>query len=217
MSAAHFTLSPDGTFAARRSRALVRIARQPSGPFRWNLSIVDEASGARILDTDHYSLDHAFEDAAAAMEIGTGGWRDLLKVAVGTDLFHRPGALPAETILDRLGCVFADSLQIFVLDTFSDCVDALTVRRIFADRLAAAGAVVGAVNRIGTSPGEAVWCVDAVLPVSGCFRRDRLSEAAGEIVAACDAGSLVSCIPHAVSRSRVEDDPAAVLRFARAG
>ncbi|GJD90691.1 hypothetical protein BHAOGJBA_4233 [Methylobacterium hispanicum] len=217
MNAAHFTLSPDGTFAVRRSRALVRISRQPRGPFRWNLTIVDEASDARILDVDHHSLDHAFKDAAAAMEIGTGGWRSLMKVEVGAEVFHRPGSVPAETILDRLGCVLVDSLQIFVLDTFADCVDAATVRRIFADRLDAVGAEVGAVNRIGTPPGEAIWCVDAVLPVSGCFHRDRLSEAAGEIVASCDAGTLVSCIPHAVSRSRVEADPAAVVRFARAG
>lgn len=217
MSAAHFTLDSDGTFVARRSRATVRISWQPRSPLRWNLKIVDEASGARIMDADHHSLDHAFKDAAAAMEVESGGWRSLLKVEVGADSFHRPGAMPAETVLDRFGFVLVDSLQIFVLDTFADCVDAATVRRVFADRLSAAGAQVGAVSQIGSDAGEASWCVDAVLPLSGCFHRERLTEAAAEIVAAADAGTLVSCNPLAVSRSRVEAEPAAVLRFARAG
>ena len=217
MSAAHFTLDSDGRFVARRSRAEVRISWQPRTPLRWNLRIEDVATGARILDADHHSLDHAFADAAAALEVERSGWRSLLRIVVGDDSFHRPGAMPAETILDHFGYVLVDSLQIFVLETFSDCVDAATVRKVFADRLSSAGARVGAVNRIGSTDGEASWCVDAVLPVSGCFHRDRLTEAAAEIVAATDAGTLVSCHPLAVSRTRVEAEPAAVLRFARAG
>jgi hypothetical protein len=217
MSAAHFTLDSDGSFLARRSRAAVRIAWQPRMPRRWNLRIEDTSSGARILDTDHHTLDDAFADAAAVLEIERTGWGPLVRIEVGEDDFHRPGKMSAETILDRFGYVLVDTLQIFVVDTFPDYVDAGTVRQIFADRLSATGAQAGAVNCIGMTPGEASWCVDAVLPVSGCFHRDRLAEAAADLVSAAEAGTLVSCNPLAVSRIPVEAEPAAVLRFARAG
>lgn len=217
MGPVSFRLSPDGMFVASRSRADVRISWQPRSNRRWNLLIVDRATDARILDSDHDSLDLAFAAAATAVEAARTGWRDLIRVDLDDEAFHRPGNIPAETVLARFGYVFVDSLQVFAVDSFSEVVDRRLVHRIFSDRLTCAGGKVGRVNLLGREGDQARWCVDATLPVSGCFHRDRLADTARALIEAADAGTLVSCNPVFVSRTAREAEETTVVRFARAG
>jgi hypothetical protein len=217
MGQVNFRLTPDGKFVARRSRADVGISWEPRSNLRWNLLVVDVATGARILDSRHATLDLAFAAAATAVGATRVGWRDLIRVDLDEDAFHRPGNIPAETVLDRFGYVFVDSLQAFAVDSFFESVDARVVRRIFSDRFSCAGGRIGGVKLLGREDGYARWCVDATLPVSGCFHRDRLVDTASALIEAADAGTLVSCNPVFVSRTRVEQESASVVRFARAG
>jgi hypothetical protein len=216
MGRVSFRLTSDGKFVASRSRAEVGISWEPRASLRWNLLVTDVATGARILDSWHPTLDLAFAAAATAVGATRVGWRDLIRVDLGDEAFHRPGNIPAETVLDRFGYVFVDSLQVFAVDSFCESVDARVVRRIFSDRFSCAGGRVGGVKLLGREDGYARWCVDATLPVSGCFHRDRLVDTARDLIEAADAGTLVSCIPVFVSRTRVEQESASVVRFARA-
>lgn len=166
-------------------------------------------SGGLAVYDSYESLDGALE---ALVEIALGEreeHRFRVEMPCGNS-FIRPGKVPAEQVITRLGWVHLRRLRGYMMITLPENACPFRARDGFRQRLAIPGAKLGESTRVSIGGGSSNWCADVFID---CERFARMEEIQEIAAAAFDA--VGEMLPHYdfVPRTPVFATAAQVLQF----
>jgi hypothetical protein len=198
--------------AATRDNERVELSFDPTDDRQWRLIAIG-AKGECLNTAAFNTLDEGLSRMADWAGTARHGPRKLFRVSYPDGVMHRPGNIPAEEMLSKVGYSLVGNARAYLVAMVDADEDPMQVRLDFAERLGAFAPLLSSIELVENMGDQDCWCADVVLPANGLYRSSDLTQFAKECLGSTGLELFSEVSIDEDDQARGGDERAVVVTF----